>query len=284
MIQDLQKIAEAYLPPVFLRALMRRIYQVKFYFSSDKKLLRANTELKNKGNKKRAFLLATGPSLKLEDLSPLVGEDCFSLSNFFLHDDLDLLRPKLHFFAPYHPPLILENYVDWLKQADQALPEETNIVLGTSTKELVDKYNLFPLRKIYYLYLSKYPNSRKVDLLRPVRKPQTSPLMILPVLIYMGYEEIYLLGCDHTVLRDFKKNIQNFYAKEKDIRKNATDQNAWVDIISQHESSLNVFLQYKFYQKIIERKGGAQIINLSQDSWLDLFPAALLSQLDFSTS
>ncbi|MEO1654774.1 MAG: hypothetical protein AAFU64_14600, partial [Bacteroidota bacterium] len=146
MIQKLQEIAEEYLPPILLRTLLRGFYQIKFYFSSEKKLLRKNTELKNQGKSKRAFLLATGPSLKLENLRPLVGEDCFSLSNFFLHEDLELIRPKLHFFAPYHPPLILENYVEWLQKADQVLPPETNIVLGTSTKELVERYHLFPQR------------------------------------------------------------------------------------------------------------------------------------------
>ena len=39
--------------------------------------------------------------------------------------------------------------------------------------------------------------------------------MILPVLISMGYKEIYLLGCDHNQLKNYNKTITNFYAEKK---------------------------------------------------------------------
>ena len=182
-----------------------------------------------------------------------------------------MIRPTLHFFAPYHEPLVLENYIDWLRKADSALPESTDIVLWHTTKVLVEKYSLFPKRKIYYLYLSHFsPLFNKINIECPILAPQTGPIMILPVLLYMGYTEIYLLGCDHTVLRDYKKTVENFYSKEKDIRINAIDSKSWPNIVDELKAGLNVFNQYEYYKCLAENLG-VRIVNLSKDSWLDKF-------------
>ena len=128
-------------------------HKSKQYTRPQDPVLLNNKELKGLGKGKRAFILATGPSVNEQDLTKLEGEDCFSVSNFFLHKDINIIRPKLHFFAPYHEPLILENYIQWLNMADEKLPEDTNIVLALSNKYIKEKYNLFPNRKIYYLDL-----------------------------------------------------------------------------------------------------------------------------------
>jgi hypothetical protein len=201
----------------------------------------------------------------------LAGEDCFSLSNFFLHDDIDVVRPSYHFFAPYHAPLVLENYIDWLREADRRLPLNTAIVLGHSGLPLVEKYLLFPERTIYYLYLSESVSMKRVDLLKPVMTPQTGTIMILPVLIYMGYSEIYLLGCDHNVLRNYGGRVENFYQASQEIRENATNEKSWVGIVDTHASSMRVFQQYGFYKRIFDQKG-ILVKNLSRGSWLDSFP------------
>ena len=102
--------------------------------------------------------------------------------------------------------------------------------------------------------------------------------MILPVLIYMGYKEIYLLGCDHNVLKDYKSEVRNFYEAKIDVRKNATDKTGWLDIISEIKSTLNVFLQYDSY-RLIARKYNVDIYNLSNDSWLEVFDLKNLKEV-----
>lgn len=265
------KNLEQYLSSRLFYSLWFIFEQLKFLFFANKNILSKNRELKNITRKKRAFLLATGPSIKWEDLKKLSGEDCFSVSNFFLHEEIASIDPLLHFFAPYHEPLILENYIDWLKKADQKLPKNTNIVLWHTTKEYVEKHNLFLNRKVYYIYLSPFPSKNKINLLKPTLAPQTWPIMILSSLIYIGYQEIYLLWCDHTVLRDFKKIVTNFYTPTEDIRINAVDGKNWdTSIIEELKSNLNVFIQYKKLNKIAYKKW-IKIINLSQDSRLDEF-------------
>jgi hypothetical protein len=259
------------LPPIVYRWLQGLATELKFRSYAHKELLRNNAQLQGLGKGKRAFILATGPSINLENLKLLAGEDCFSISNFYLHEDLAVVNPVFHGFAPYHEPMIRENYVAWLRQADQALPPRTKIVLGHQAHDMVQQFGLFPGREVFYLYLAPYVRGRKINLMRPVLNPQTGPIILLPLMICMGYERIYLLGCDNTTLRDYKKPISNFYRPEQDIRINTTDADSWPIIELEFRANLKVLEQYKYYQNIINGTS-ISITNLSTDSWLEIFP------------
>ena len=226
-------------------------------------------KFKNSAKNKRCFVLATGPSIKDQDLTLLKGEDCFSISNFFLHKDINIIKPKFHFFAPYHEPLILGNYINWLKMADDKLPAETKIVLATSNEYLVKEYNLFPKREIIYVELCGINLSAplNVDITQPIMAPQTGPIMILPMCAYMGYREIYLVGQDMNRLAHYGGYTPNFYEKEKDPRQNATDTNNWIDIIPEMERTLIMFKQFKKYADYF-RENNIEFYNLSPNSWL----------------
>lgn len=267
---NLKRSLKRLLPPILTDVYQFASTLFRYYSFSKRKILAENCHLKDSKKGKRAFLLATGPSLKLENLELLAGEDCFSISNFYLHEQLHQVNPLFHFFAPYHKPMVLENYVEWLMKADEKLPPNTSIFLGHSTHEIVKNNNLFPKRKTYYLFLDGMHFRNCVDLTRPLLAPQTGPIMVFPVLAYMGYQEVYLLGCDQTVLKYYRKPIQNFYDNSKDMRTNATTVDCWTDIIDSLQASLTACQQYKFYQDLLQAKR-IKTINLSQDSWLDFF-------------
>ena len=44
-------------------------------------------------------MIATGPSLEMDDLDGLSGEDCFGISNVFLQKYIQNIKPKFHFCA-----------------------------------------------------------------------------------------------------------------------------------------------------------------------------------------
>ena len=95
--------------------------------------------------------------------------------------------------------------------------------------------------------------------------------MILPILIMMGYKNIFLCGCDHTVLRDYGGIVKNFYKPEKDIRSNATNDERWSSGILHHlDNMIKIIMQYRRY-KIIAIKHSTNIYNLSNDTWLEEF-------------
>jgi hypothetical protein len=269
-----RKITRDWLPPIVSRLLQRTFAEFKFLGYPRKDLLQKNKVLERVGKGRRAFLLATGPSIKQENLKLLAGEDCFTISNAFLHDDIQVINPIFQAFAPYHPPLILEKYVEWLRQADNTLPPRTRIVLGHSTYDIVEEYGLFPEREVHYIYLGA--GRRHIDLTRPVLGPQTGIILLLPLVIYMGYERIYLLGCDSTALRDYGKTLQNFYRSDRDVRANSNIH--WSDLETEMRGTLAAFDQFKYYRDILAGTS-TSIVNLSVDSWLEMFPFDRLEQV-----
>lgn len=234
-----------------------------------------NQELKDSAASKRCFVIATGPSMSNQELAQLKGHDCYTLSNAFLHKDINTIKPKFHFFAPYHEPLILENFIDWFKLADQKLPPETDMILGYTDYEMVQKHNLFPNRKKYYLALT-YLNELHSDITLPILAPQTGPIMMLPVMDYMGYEEICLIGIDMNRLKDFQGTTSNFYTN--DPRKNATNDKGWIDIMSELKRTHSMFNQFKIYNDYFSSKG-KKLINLSPISWIDFIEKKDFNQM-----
>lgn len=245
---------------------VKKIICIKF--DMKQKELRSNIVLKEKAKGKRAFLIATGPSIKKQNLSLLKNEDCFSVSNFFLHKDIDVVNPKMHFFAPYHEPLVYDNIVSVWKMANASLPKETMIGLSVASKEMVEHNHIFDGRKVFYFDYEPIKQIR-YNLEKSILIPQSGPIMIFPILFYMGYSEIYLIGCDGNMLKNYGETIENFY--EKDPRKNASDD--WHDgnIISELECNINLMKQYKAYYDY-GKKIGVNIYNLSPDSWIDIIP------------
>ncbi len=254
------------IPPFLFDYLFKIIIKIYFFFFLKKKF-KKNKALKNSAKNKVGFLLATGPSVNNQDLTKLKQHDCFSLSSFFFHKDLKVINPQYHFFAPYHEPIIIEDWVKWINLADKALPKSTKIVLSIKDYKRIKDFNLLKDREVIYLYFSKFINVDNLDITSPLPDMQTQPLMILPFMIYMGYQEIYLIGCDSNNLRNYGKKIENFYDQNLEVKR-GSDFPWSAGIIKELENNLSVFTQFKNYKKLAD-KLNIKIINLSNDSWLD---------------
>jgi len=263
-------------PPVAWKPFLGLVSEV-YDLCSDSSHLMNNRRLKGVGFGRKAFLIATGPSLKDEDLSFLADYDCFSVSNFILHPQLNTVSPRIHFFAPYHEPLILNNFIQWLKRADDMLPHDTSVCISERDKPLIEKYSLFRGRDLIYLRLGKAPSYGTFELTKTVLAPYTSPIMALPVLLYMGYSSVYLLGCDNNSLRNFGGTIENFYDSQLDPRLNATSDEKWTSgIIVTIEEQLEQFKQYEFYNRLFKRLG-RNLFQCSPSSWLTFVNFASLT-------
>lgn len=216
------------------------------------------------GAGRRAFIIATGPSISAQDLSLLRGQDCFSVSNFFLHEQAKELGLKAHVFAPWHPPLDRDNFIEWFAKAHAALPPETPVVLGLQDRAWMLERNPFPGRRIYWMGLgsARYGN---VDLTRLAPDIQTGPHMVLSLVLYAGYREIFLVGCDHDTLRSYGGVAENFYSRDKDVRRNAIDGSGWLPVTEHLRTQVRVF---EIYDRFRTANPHARIVNLSPTSWL----------------
>lgn len=258
------------LPPFLFDFFLTFLININFYVFSNDKVFVKNKLLKKMTKNKAGVLLATGPSIKHQNLKKLKNFDCFSVSSFFLHKDINLIKPKFHFLAPYHKPILINDWIKWIKLADSSLPKETKIVLSIKDKNRIEKLNLLKNREIFYLYFSSFIKiKKKIDITKPLPSLQTGPLMILPFMIYMGYKTIYLVGCDFDNLKNYGKNIKNFYNQKLEVKRGSNQ--PWkMGIIKELENNLRLFNEFNNY-KIFCKKNNIKIINLSPNSWLDFF-------------
>lgn len=237
------------------------------------------SQLRSRKTGDTAFLIATGPSIKRQNLALLQGQDCFTISNAYLHKDIGAINPVAHGFAAYHHPMDRQNYVQWLQQALEKLPSSTSIYTDHSNKAVVAESGIGASRSVVYgLYDSAarrlWPKYCKYLFL----PPQSGPLLMLPLIMAMGYRRICLLGCDHTTMRDYGGYITNFYDKTSDVRKHATDPSVWPDIKTELWANIRLFEQYDLYAGWA-RMLQIEILNLSDDSWVRQFPFSTIESV-----
>lgn len=237
----------------------------------------------------RCFILASGPSINKHDLSVLQDETCIAVSQFFLHPQIESIKPKYHCFAPQHEPfdnttnrIIFDNYRKFY-----SFP--VKCFIGTT-----------PFTYSYYNFLAKNPEynvdsyfidySRAVDLnehnfrSNEVWDITERPFLIRTVIYeaiqlayYMGFKEIYLLGVDHDYLKDVGRvTNHHFY----DDAKSFSDEKHLAQITK--EDWFYIYhLRWKQYRLMYTylHEQGVSIKNLTPDSMLDVFPFSTLEEV-----
>ena len=257
-----------------LRSGYSELNKIRYRFGIGKfsNLLSKNIALENSASDvKRCFILATGPSIKTQDLSRLQNEFCISVSNFFVHQMFSLIQPRYHVFAGTHYPITEEQVTSWWKDAEKHMEgsPKTEVLLFANDKKVVESNGLFPGRGIYYYDIGgKYP----VDFKRLIPDVQTVVHIAIYLAIYIGIQEIYLLGVDHSWLLHFGKSM-HFY-DEKQHAFTRAHYNEWSEIKDIGEDFRSHVRLWDIYRSIRTEtsKNGIRIVNASPGSLLDIFP------------
>jgi hypothetical protein len=182
----------------FMSLVIESEANVRKYYKKDsryKKLL----ELKGKYKDKRCFICATGPSLKKEDVELLKNEYTFGVNSICsLYDETDW-RPTFYVFQDY---MVYESYEEMIRSAPK-----TMVLLGDplsdyqrgKTVRLKAGWMRYPLNWAYNKYemlqgrpFVKFSN----DAYQRIYSGYTVTYSAIQLAMYMGFQEIYLLGVD----------------------------------------------------------------------------------------
>jgi len=195
-------------------------------------LFKPNEKFRNIHKGKRCFILASGPSIKNQDLSPIYGEICIAVSHFHLHDDIKKINPKYHVLAPQHYPFNFSDSSKYFNDFKESYKNiNPNIFLGLTNYEfnylnLLKKHPELKVPNIHYLNYSEFIslseenhlNEKIWDISENLFIQRTVIYGALQISIYMGFSEIYLIGVDHDYLNDITRTTNHhFYAEEKGI-------------------------------------------------------------------
>lgn len=169
------------------------------------KLRKENVKFYNKYKGKRCFILGNGPSLKDVNLSELSSEYVFTVNNFTLVDNYKAAKTNFHVLSDasffemrkeqtYDHDELLENY--------RAIAEEGVICfMPHDAYDFIKREGIDKILDVKYFSTSPIfdeRNRQRVDLSAYISSFHTVVQYAIVIAIYMGFSEIYLLGCDTT--------------------------------------------------------------------------------------
>lgn len=239
-------------------------------------VLTANAVLKNRHQGRRCFIVGNGPSVRQIDLSRLQGETVFSVSNGYLHEGYATMAPAYHCVPQITYGRMTEaDVVSWFREMELSIGN-AELFLNETELTLVRKYGLFATRKVHYLALQgnfdELNDMQIIDIARPVPRVESVPIMSLMIAIYMGFQEIILLGMDHDSWRSGYYNyaFQPKATSGKDF--SVTDQGR---ILTQNfdtfQSLARLWRQYRHLARVASAHK-IKIVNASPGGELDEFP------------
>jgi hypothetical protein len=273
-------LKEFIIPPGFLKIKQRIFNTKKKDRGSFNYLTQENIQFKDIHKGKRCFILATGPSIRTQDLKLLKDEFSISVSNFFVHPDYSEIRPVYHCMASYHPPITEEGWRVWMKEL-AAKTVDSTLFFGLSDVKRNQDAGVFADRSVHYLHCGRSLDSlinRRVDLTKQIIGPASVPVMALHVALYMGFKRIYLLGCDHDWI--FHVNQSNHFYEEKEHVLVKSGYNEWSDFDwgIQFAQQAELWQQYKVI-KLNAESCGVEIFNATPVGILDVFPRVKFESL-----
>jgi len=158
----------------------------------DKKYLKLK-DMKNKYKGKRCFVIATGPSLTIEDLELLKDEYTFGMNSICLAYDKTDWRPTFFGVQDKKVYEIIKEKLD-----EEVITFLPGSLIG---KEYVgDNVVPFPCNSYYHDFELRYDiclfSRFSDDCYRIVYDGYSITHSLLQIAIYLGFDEIYLLGAD----------------------------------------------------------------------------------------
>jgi hypothetical protein len=209
MHEILRAAADWVLPPKVER-LMRRSAERLFAGS-----LAANHALHNRhAGEKRCFVIGSGPSLKTQDLSLLANEYTIAANSFYKHPDAPKVGLKYLCIGDPHFMSAEPRALDWHRTIEKALPT-TTLLLNRVARPIVEQHGLYRNQDVYYVEPSSTPATKasecSLDFTRPLNVGNsTGTLVMIPLAMYLGFREIFLLGFDANWLESFERSY-HFY-------------------------------------------------------------------------
>jgi hypothetical protein len=147
---------------------------------------------------------------------------------------------------------------------------------SSNDRERIERNGLFCGRQVHYLQFRDRALwdeilRRGIDLIHPVPVPQSVSVIALEIAIYMGFQRIYLLGCDHDWILHLNTSM-HFYEENRHTLVQS-GYNEWFgeDLESYCRDYINLWQQYKVFYRVARAKS-IHIFNATAGGLLDVFP------------
>ncbi|MDD3944851.1 MAG: DUF115 domain-containing protein [Bacteroidales bacterium] len=230
----------------------------KFGFKDDR--FERLREFKDRYKGKRVFVTCTGPSLTISDLELLDGEYVFGMNSIALIHDETSWKPD--FYA-------IQDGNVYAKIEEKVLSTDNGIVFipfGLRKKfKTLDKWVDFHISYWYHMFglhrTNKYFAKFSGDCYHTVYDGYSIAYSILQLAVYIGFDEIYLLGADCS-----------YSGKQQHFIETGLDDPTVVTVTKRF------FASYGEAKKFAD-KHGIKIYNATRGGYLEMFPRVNLEDV-----
>jgi hypothetical protein len=237
--------------------------------------LARNIAFKERHKGRRAFVIANGPSLRDQDLTPLGNEVTFAINLFYQHPHFEKIRPKYYSFSDHD---LFDDSAEALQfhRTLAGQPVGMDYFVPLQRQHYLHNLGVYPADRLHYFYCNfplAYPAVNPIDLCSAIPFFGTVAQFSIMLAVYMGCNPIYLIGFDHDwvakgVLEHFMPNYYAEWANHRAFKDWSLLND--MDYRSRLRRHLNLWDWYETLGKVAARQG-SRIFNATPKSFLDVY-------------
>lgn len=240
-----------------------------------KKKIRNNRRWKGTHEGESCFIFGTGPSVKEVDFSLFADEFVISVNQLYKNENFPKLKSDIHVWADslFFKENVADDVAADIKKELYSRGTEVFYPLYVwnvlADKELLEKANVYNPTLHFHEY-----SKRKIDLTGCMVDYGTVIFQCIQIAVYMGFKNIYLLGCDCTgiqsvISRSLNEEVKSYgYTVNAGSAKMIGNLMERSDMQSCFQGWANIFKQYKYMNSYL-RKQGINLYNLTEPTILD---------------
>lgn len=271
-----------------------KIKQIRVKINSNLvSILRMNEQFRDIHKGKRCFILGSGPSVKNVDFSKLANEYTFTVNHFARFEKFEELKTNYHVFGDERifyssgNSTINQESLDYLEKLNNS-SKSIQYFIVYSAKRFFEDTRILTLSNINYFYnvLDFYKDYKEAfDITKAIPWFPTCIDYCIAIAIFMGFSEIYLLGCECTgfskllTSNSSQGSMQTYGYKLSDNERNrlkeqiktygaAEELQLWADIMK----------DYNFLETY-SQKHNIKIINCTDGGILESFERKTLDEV-----
>ena len=259
----------------------------------DWKLVSGNDCFKNIHTGKRCFIIGNGPSVNHVPFAVLSEEYTFTVNQLIRRKDFPELRTNYHMWADERFFDLQENRPEDMELLSVMRSVNTpgnkpTVFYKTAAKAMIDQFELEKELKIaYFMDMCRAYSTPELELpfdhVLP-RFPTVIHYLIL-LAVYMGFTEIFLLGCDCTGIINTvqsrlrsEKELQYGYQISENERKRMQRSNTTFSIQDELRSYADIFDQYELLKQYCDLRK-VSLYNATKGSLLESVPKVSLEEV-----
>lgn len=268
----------------------------RFMVDRNKKIkseISKNQKFYNIHKGERCFIIGNGPSAKNIDFKKLANEYTFTVNQFSRFDNFENLKTNYHVFADERIFKLDEN-----KEVDrEALTYLKKLISSSdsiqffskiSSKDYIETSSYFEgIRVNYYQDELTFHENYNLDFDITKQIPWFPTVIDYCIFIamYMGFTEIYLLGCDctgflkiSTLLDEYSNNFSYGYNITNNEAERIKNQLKTYGVAEELEIWGRIFRYYEYLEDF-SKKNGVRITNCTEKSLLFTFQTNSLEEV-----